>query len=207
MANPVCACPDDGIIGALGEQSCGFTLRQVSGLMFMIKGQTWTDGTVPATDIQELAAWTTREAAADVTKIQVLQNVSSFLINGSESINVAPDTNDTPEGKQINLSETTQIATCMVRDLPIGMIDTIKALECKDDLSVVFLTSNSATGIVDAGVSFDGISIDSFFCGSPSLGGKTETNNTNITFNMASDWYSSMAQESVNFNPLSVSNT
>jgi hypothetical protein len=207
MANPVCACPDDGIIGALGVQTCGFDLRQVSGIMFMIKGQTWTDDTVPATDIQELAAWTTREAAADATKIQVLQGVSSFVVNGSESINIAPDTNDTPEGNQINLSETTQIATCMVRDLPIAMVDTLKALQCKDALSVVLLTSNSATGIVDAGVTFDGISINSFFCGSPSLGGKTETNNTNITFNMASDWYVGLATEAVNFNPLSVSNT
>jgi|TARA_R100000501_G_C2610634_1_gene105326 hypothetical protein len=194
-------------MGGLGVQDCEFNLGQVSGLMFMIKGQTWTDGTVPATDIQELAAWTTREAAADATKIQVLQEVSSFVVNASESINIAPDTNDTPEGKQINKGETTQIASCMVRNLPIAMVDTLKALECHSNLSVVLLTSNSATGIVDAGVSFDGISINSFFCGSPSLGGKTETNNTNITFNMASDWYVGLATESVNFNPLSVSNT
>ncbi len=43
MSNPVCACPDDGIIGGLGVQTCDFTLGQVSGLYFQIKGQTWTD--------------------------------------------------------------------------------------------------------------------------------------------------------------------
>ncbi len=162
---------------------------------------------MPATDIQELAAFTTREAAADVTKVQVLKKVSSFVINESESINIAPDTNDTPEGIQINLEETTQIATCMVRDLPIAMVTTLKDLACKDLLSVVLLTANSATGIVDAGVSFDGIGVKSFRTGNPGLGGKTETNNTSITFNMDSDWYEGLATVALNYNPLTVSNT
>jgi hypothetical protein len=201
-----CICPRNELLNDLSNQACLFDWRQTSGLGFGKQGEVFTaSGTDPLTDIDLLSVWQTRIAAVDDTKIQVLQNISSFEVPGAESINIAEDTNDTPQGVRIGLDETTQVATLTLRDAPMALIDELKDLACATkQLGQVGIILFNSSQVLDKGLDF--IPINNMEVLSPGLGGKTDTNNTAITFNMDKQWYQNVAVTEVQFNPLNLTN-
>lgn len=210
MANIVCPCPITEVVPDLGAQACGLKWRQTSGLMFGKQGEAWTNASTPATDIQVLANWTTREAVSDDTKIQFLQKVSEFVVPEAASINIAPDTNTTPNGVQINLDHGTQVVTFFIRDLPVLMIDTLQTLACSSEtlgvLGVILLSDSSVLAKDTLTPNF--LPINNMQVLPPTLGGKTESNMTMITFNFDSNWYQNVIEIPITaFNPLTVQNT
>lgn len=201
-----CICPASENIVDLANQICPFNWRQTSGIAFGVQGNPFTTGVAPATDIEDITSWTTRLAAVDDTKVQVLQKVSSFLIPASESINLAPDTNDTPEGVQFEIDETTQVATFTILDPPMDLINNLKQQVCTTTtMGIVGVMLFSSTQILSNNLDF--IPINNMFVSSPALGGKTTPNSISISFNLDKEWYSNLiATTASGFNPLSLTN-
>lgn len=199
-----CECPDDGIPTSLGSQECGFTFRQVSGFAFGVRGQPFTTGTLPATDIEDITSWTTRLASVTSTKVQVVQKISSFIVPSSEAISIAQDTNDTPEGVEIIVDETAQVPTFIMRDLSPTFLTSLREYVCKTkgkNLGIILFSSNQ---VVDNALDF--IPITNFFAGGMGMGGKTETNNTDCRFSLETGWFENIVQRDVDFNPLALVN-
>jgi len=207
----ICECPITTIITSLGSQQCGFDFGQVSGVMFQKIGELWTDDSTPATDIQALAAWTTREAAVDDTKITVLQQISSFVIPTNESINIAADTNDTPQGAELSVDKTTQKATMILRNPPVALKAALETLSCSSkqsgQLGVVLMGSSSVVGSLATVDEFDGLPINNMFVSDIGIGGKVDTNDIAISWNMDQGWGDNMVEKAVDFNPLTFANS
>ena len=204
MADP---CPFTELLPDLPDQECVFDLRQVSGLIFGLQGNPFTvSGTAPATDIDSLTAYTTRIAAAEPTKIQVLQRVASFVVPVNESIGIAADTNDTAEGYEYIVDETTQMATFRVLDATPALIEELKKYDARSKIAtrigVLFLTSDR---VISKGLDF--IPINNMFTSGLGLGGKTEPNVCNLKFNMNTNWWESLQINEIDtFNPLDLLN-
>lgn len=201
-----CNCPITDNIPAIGSQACGFNVRQVSGFALGVRGSVFTTGTLPATDIEDSTSWTARIALtpSDANAVQVVQQVSSFIIPANEVISIAGDTNDTPEGVEIVIDETAQKATFMIRDLLPATLTALREYYCVTkgkNLGVILFTSNQ---VVDNALDF--IPITNFYASGLGLGGKTDTNNVNCQFSLDSGWYDTIVQRDVDFNPLSLTN-
>lgn len=197
-------CPLVDKLDVLVDQDCPMDFRQVSGFAIGVRGTPFTDDTVPGTDIQALAAWTTRIAAADDTQIVVVQKVSSFLIPSTEKISEAPDTNDTPDGIELILDETTAIATFTLKDLTSTVWESLRKLYCETKGYELGIMPFNHSQVGDQELDF--IPITSFFVPTPGMGGKTASNNTPCTFNMSANWFKNFTQRNVDFDPLTLKN-
>lgn len=193
MSDFICPCPLPTAIPSIGEVTCKEAFGLIGKLAFQRLGN-------PFVDITAQLEWTTALAAVDATKIALTPlTLDSQEFPSSTTITVGGDDNTTFDGAPIIVGETSITATFIIRDLPIAAYKELKAFTCE-------IAGN--TGVYLMGDNFvisdendSAIKASSFFIGTPSLGGRTDTNNYPVTIVFPAGWW-----ETAKFNPIDTFN-
>lgn len=198
MSDFICPCPLPTAIPSISNVTCKEAFSLVGKLGFQQLGNSFVDITLQT-------EWDTYLAAVDSTKIALTPlTLDSQEFPSSTPITVGGDDNTTFDGAPIIVGETSITASFIIRDLPIAAYKELKAFVCEVSRTGIYLMGNN---FVISDENDSAIKISSFFIGTPSLGGRTDTNNYPITITFPAGWWAKAKFNPIDtFNPMDLVN-
>jgi hypothetical protein len=198
MSDLICVCPLPAVIPDISNQDCSESFGSVGKIGFQKIKQSFTD-------IQDLTEWETAITATDNTKIQVTPLLDSQEFPASTPITVGGDDNTTFDGTPRIVGESHVAVKYTLRDLPISIYKELKELEC--------YAASKTLGVYLLGTDFcisdendSAIKIGNMFLSSPLLGGRTETNNYELTIMFPAKFWQKAKFNKLVFDPMDLIN-
>lgn len=200
-----CTCPLGTEIVDITDEACKFNFDLVIRIAFQRK-QATAPFTVVA-PIETEASWDVFLAASDATKIQFTPIFAATEVPSSAPLTFGGDDNTTPFGEQQLIGETSPQFTSLFQGLDPVIKKQIVEYSCESDLSIYLIDASGNVGALSTTVDEHfGIPIKSFFVGSRSLGGRTDPDQSQMTFSFIPAWDDDLTKEKPTFDILSKTN-
>jgi len=173
-----CVCPPPAALPSQANPTCPEKLGNIT--RFVIGRAGGGD----FVDITDEAEWDTRLAAIDNTKIVFTPLLADTDFPSSAIIESGKDDNTSPFGEGYKLGEGSVTVTTMAKNTESAIKDTLKELECYDDLVLGIVDSNNTTGSIGNAL----IPISNFFVGTKTFGGIAAVDSFPISFTLKPCW-------------------
>ena len=208
----ICNCPAAASLTDIPSMGCAQDFGQIQKIAFQrihSSGTTlnsFTGGSgSPTNAITKKAAWQTKTAASDGTKIVVTPFVEAPTADGGDAITFGGG-NDTLGGAVKNIGRNPVNMTFALRQYPQSVIKAMKALICEIDLGVYLFNGDGqilAKQDASTPTTYYPIPIQNLFVGDLMLNGLDNPDENTLTFSFAPNYSDDVAVVTPDdFNPL-----